>query len=427
MILRPYQRDAIVEMVLAYRNRISGGLVVLPTGAGKSLVIAGFAKVINEPILILQPSKEILEQNVNKLRRYVQEEDIGIYTASCGQKVVNKFTFGIIQSVIKHPQEFAHFKVVLIDEAHKTSPDPSTQYRQFIKNLSNPFIVGLTASPYRQEIEKDWTRYQRGQSNYPDSVSKIKFLTRQYNSIWKTILFSISHKELVDNGFLSPLSYYKDPILTSKGLKLNKARTDFDEKSMEETIEMWMGSVVKSIQAIPPDRKHIIVFVPTVKIAEELAGQIENSESIDGSIPKKKRAEIIARFKSGETRILFNAILLGIGFDFPELDTIVLIRATRSLNMYYQFLGRGSRIAPDKKDCMFVDLTDTSDYFGHIESIRVVKSATGFYNVQTTPRDEPKLWHDVSVFSTEWKEKKKRPIIQFTDYELKQFTNAGLF
>src|SRR5881396_2876599 len=98
LVLRQYQ-DECVEKILWSQNNQGNELVVLPTGAGKSVVIANLAHRLNQPILILQPSKEILEQNYDKLLRYIPKEDIGIYSASMGQKEVGHYTLATIQSI----------------------------------------------------------------------------------------------------------------------------------------------------------------------------------------------------------------------------------------------------------------------------------------------------------------------------------------
>lgn len=95
MILRPYQQQAINKILWA--KALEGNdLCVLPTGAGKSVVIANLAKELNEPILILQPSKEILEQNLDKLLKYVDYKEIGVYSASMGEKTLNYYTLSLI-------------------------------------------------------------------------------------------------------------------------------------------------------------------------------------------------------------------------------------------------------------------------------------------------------------------------------------------
>lgn len=123
MELRPYQQQALDKILWAKEQNLPGNdLLVLPTGAGKSHVIAALANSLSEPILILQPSKEILEQNYAKLSQYVHPLKIGIYSASMNERTIRFFTFATIQSIYRKPQEFVQFGTIIIDECHLVNP-----------------------------------------------------------------------------------------------------------------------------------------------------------------------------------------------------------------------------------------------------------------------------------------------------------------
>ena len=145
--LREYQRDASIAAVRAFTSKTArNGLLVLPTGAGKSLVIADIASKLNGPLLILQPSKEILEQNFAKLQSYGCW-DCDIYSASVGRKNINRITFATIGSVMNHMDDFAHFRNIMIDECHGVN-SKGGQYKEFIE-AADRRVIGLTATPYR--------------------------------------------------------------------------------------------------------------------------------------------------------------------------------------------------------------------------------------------------------------------------------------
>ncbi len=122
--LRPYQKEALEKLLWSCKQSSfeGGDLVVLPTGAGKSLVIAELAVRLSSPILIIQPTREILEQNYEKLTHYVEPMQIGVYSASMDRKDLGFYTFATIGSVYKHPEKFAHFGVIIIDECHLVNP-----------------------------------------------------------------------------------------------------------------------------------------------------------------------------------------------------------------------------------------------------------------------------------------------------------------
>src|SRR6476661_1484531 len=144
--LRPYQTECI-DAVMAAMDLPGNDLVALPTGAGKSIVIAEVGRRLGEDVLICQPSREILQQNRDKLKLYVPEWQIGTYSASMNEKTISRFTFATIQSIYKHPHKFRHFRKVLIDEAHLVhQKNESGMFTQFLKAIGDPKVVGFTAT-----------------------------------------------------------------------------------------------------------------------------------------------------------------------------------------------------------------------------------------------------------------------------------------
>lgn len=134
IILRPYQKEAIDKILWAKEKNLDGNdLVVLPTGAGKSIVIAEVVHKLNEPILIIQPSKEILEQNYRKLSQYVPASEIGVYSASMNEKTVGRYTFATIQSIYQKAELFKRFKLVIVDECFVAGTIVSGEYIEDIK------------------------------------------------------------------------------------------------------------------------------------------------------------------------------------------------------------------------------------------------------------------------------------------------------
>lgn len=151
--LRPYQKEAVEKTVAYFKRRRDPAVIVLPTGAGKSLVIAELAKIAKGRVLVLAHVKELVEQNHAKYTSYGLEA--GIYSAGLGKKDWDqKAIFGSVQSVARAPAEFFRdFSLLVIDECHRVSDEGSTQYQEVITKLreNNPSlcILGLTATPYR--------------------------------------------------------------------------------------------------------------------------------------------------------------------------------------------------------------------------------------------------------------------------------------
>ena len=135
MILRDYQESAVASGIEYFQDdRIDyGAIMVLPTGAGKSLVIAGIAKELDSPLLIFQPTKEILEQNFTKYASYGLQASI--YSASMNSKRIGQVTFGTIGSVRNKANLFDQFKNIIVDECHLVNAKQG-MYKEFIQDNS---------------------------------------------------------------------------------------------------------------------------------------------------------------------------------------------------------------------------------------------------------------------------------------------------
>ena len=210
--LRPYQQECINKIKWALNIDLSGNsLCVLPTAAGKSIILSKLAYQLNQSILIIQPTREILEQNFEKLSSYIPTEDIGIYSASLNSKIIKKYTLATIGSIYRKPEHFAHFKFIIIDECHLVSlKNLSGMFMTFIekinkirieKNQQLIKIIGFTATPYRLCLSYKW---ENGELT---AYSTVKLINRMKGFFWKRLLFNISTQELIDQGFLCPMEY----------------------------------------------------------------------------------------------------------------------------------------------------------------------------------------------------------------------------
>ena len=216
-VLRDYQRDASNAAVKALTSkRANNGLLILPTGAGKSLVIADIASKIDGPLLVFQPSKEILEQNYAKLQSY-GIWDCGVYSASVGCKKIRRITFATIGSVMNHMEDFKHFKNVMIDECHYVN-SKAGQYKMFIE-AADRRVVGLTATPYRL------TSF--------NGASMLKFLTRTRPRIFSDVLYYCQISDLLAKGFLAKLRYFDCTRLDMSRVQSNTTGADYDDKSLK--------------------------------------------------------------------------------------------------------------------------------------------------------------------------------------------------
>lgn len=360
--LRPYQKQAVDTAVAFFRsNATDNAIEILPTGAGKSLVIANIALGVGEPILVFQPSKEILEQNYAKYASYGLV-DCGIYSASFNRKEIAKVTFCTIGSVIRHLDDLKAFKYAIIDECHGVNADGG-MYETMIKYLKLK-VIGLTATPYRL-------------TPYWEGGSIIKFLTRTRPCIFSKVIHVTQVKELCNAGFLAPLRYFDvqhQYQFDLSRVRLNSTGRDYDEDSLKAEYERCnfqniIEDVIRRLMG-KGKRTRILVFTKFVDEAAALAAKMPHAAFVCGETPKDEREKILSDFKNGDIQVLCNCSVLVVGFDYPALDTILLARPTRSLAMYYQMVGRAIRPYPNKVGWI-VDICGTYKRFGAVENLEL--------------------------------------------------------
>ncbi len=380
-VLRDYQQKASDAAVAFFQDtkKKTNAIMVLPTGSGKSLIIADIASRLDGHTLVFQPSKEILEQNFKKLCSY-GILDCSIYSASFNSKEISRITFATIGSVKGHPELFGHFKNVIIDECHLVNPKEG-MYKDFL-DILNCKVLGLTATPYRLSSSRDFG-------------SMLKFITRTKPHIFYDVIYHVQVSTLLDMGYLAKINYYAmNPIGWNElNLKTNTTGADYTDKSVQQEYERidFYGYLVHIVQRLMNPiqggkRKGILVFTRFLKEAERLTKSIPGCVIVSGDTPKKEREQILEAFKSGEIPVVANVGVLTTGFDYPELDTIVMARPTMSLAMYYQIVGRAIRPHPSKEAGWFVDLCGNIKRFGEVSDLRLVDGGNGKWAVFSNGR-----------------------------------------
>lgn len=364
--LRPYQEEAskkAVEFFLDEKKNWNA-LEVLPTASGKSLILADIAARLKDKVLVFSPTKEILEQNYKKYCSY-GFDNASIYSASFKSKEISDVTFATIGSVKGHPELFTDFKYILIDEVHLVKPE-SGMYKEFLDKLKSK-VIGLTATPFRLY-------------SYQNYGSILKFLTRSRDKIFKELIYYVQVEDMAKNGYICLPNYYTcpPPQWNEGNSQLNSTCRDYTDQSVKQEYERvdlygWLVNVVKRL--LNPkrggQRKGILVFTKFVKEAQMLTYSIPNCEMVCGETPPKEREAIIERFRNGQTKVLVNSQILVVGFDYPELDTVVYAKPTRSLAQYYQVVGRLLRLSKGKQP-WFVDLCGTYERFGKVEDLKLL-------------------------------------------------------
>jgi len=359
--LRPYQSESInlsVDYLKGSSNE--NALVILPTGSGKSVVIAKILEPLEGKTVVLQPSKEILEQNYEKFSNYGKAS---IYSASAGEKRIDKVTFCTIGSIINKKHLFKGLENILIDECHLVNSDAG-MYNEFIKAFPKAKVLGLTATPYRLETTS--------------TGPQLTFLTRSTPRIFNKVLYYVQNDVLFNAGYLAELEYYNFDVIDRSKLEVNSSGTDFTQTSLRryyKSIDM-PSRIVKNALTILSKRKNLLIFCSLIEEAIAVHKRIPGSAILTGETKKEEREKILSQFKNGKIRCLINVGVLTTGFDFPALEAVLMARSTMSLSLYYQIVGRVMRIFTyadgTKKKGWFVDMGGNINFFGKIETMKIV-------------------------------------------------------
>lgn len=345
---RQYQTEAVQSLWNYFRTHPVGNpLVAMPTGTGKSVVIARFLQSVfmqfgNQRIIVLTHVKELIQQNYEKLMALWPFAPAGIYSAGLGQRnMAQAITFAGIASVAKKWAAFGKIDLILIDEAHLMSPNEQTMYRTFITGLRsiNPMlrVIGFTATPWRMG---------HGHLTDPFEDSKGNLVDPLFSDMCFDITALQPFNRLFNEGYLIPL-VPKRPVLHLDIEGLHTRGGEFIEKEMQEKFDRdeITEAALKEAIAYGGDRKHWLVFASGTDHADNVCDMLNMLGISAGCVHSKRagRDQTIEDFKAGKIRALVNNNVLTTGFDFPGIDFILILRATGSAVLWVQMLGRGTR------------------------------------------------------------------------------------
>jgi DNA repair protein RadD len=373
---RPYQQDAIDKALSFFKEeRDYHAIEILPTGSGKSLVIANIAAGLPGKTLIFQPSKEILEQNYKKFTGYGSRA--GIYSASGGSKFIDNVTFATIGSVAKKHHLFKQFKNIIIDECHGVSAEDG-MYQDFIGNLKHARVLGLTATPYRLTSGFDG--------------AMLRFITSSTPRIFSKVIYYIQNDVLFKQGHLAPLEYYRFNVVDRTMLDTNSSGTDFTDASLKSyyrKIDM-PRQTANYANSILKKRRSLLVFCSLIEEARKVSSNVPGSVVLTGETDIPTREKVLSDFKNGRIRCVINVGVLTTGFDYPALEAVLIARSTMSLALYYQIVGRVMRPFTyqdgTKKTGWVVDLGGNFDMFGKIETMRLQQNGKGAFYITNNGR-----------------------------------------
>lgn len=336
---RAYQAEAVQSIYTYFETERGNPLILMPTGTGKAVVIALFLEsvlkvFVTQKIMVLTHVKELVDQNHKKFLDVWPTAPAGIYSAGLNKRQTNQSViFAGIGSVAKRAKEFGKVDLIIIDEAHLVSQNDETMYRQFLNDL-------LTINPNLKVIGLTATGWRLGQGHITD------------DGIFTDVCFDITglhaFNRLISEGYLSPLVPRKTELLLDmEGVHMRGG--DFIASELQLAVDKneITYSAIKETIELGHDRQHWLIFASGIEHALNIAAMLESmgvpTVVIHSKMSKADRDQGILDFMSGKYRAAVNNNILTTGFDFPEIDLIVVLRPTGSPVLWVQMLGRGTR------------------------------------------------------------------------------------
>ena len=351
--LRNYQLEAVQAVRQEFEGGINKQLIVLPTGAGKTIIMAAIAQSFNQKTLILAHRDELIEQAQVQIRLCWPEADIGI--CKSGRMETNHLiVLGSVQSCFRskylNQLKKENFTILMIDESHHA---PSNSYQKIINELSfadstDKLLLGVTATPQRAD-------------------------KKQLGDTFEKVVFSRSIGTMIKSGHLSPVVGRK--ILTAFSLDGVTSRYgDFAVGQLDTAVNTAARNqfIVSKYLEYAKDRK-AIAFCASVQHCKDLADAFKRkgvkAAAIWGTINPKQRKKILRDLKKGTIQVVTSCSLLTEGFDEPSINAIVMCRPTRSTSLYTQMCGRGLRPFKGKENCLVLDFSDKANNLDSIMTL----------------------------------------------------------
>ncbi|WP_432696180.1 DEAD/DEAH box helicase [Marinobacterium sp. YM272] len=363
--LRPYQQDAVDATLNHFRKSDAAAVIVLPTGAGKSLVIAELARLARRRILVLAHVRELVEQNHAKYTALGM--DGGIFSAGLGRRDnEHQVTFASVQSLARNLESFDdQFSLLIIDECHRVSDDENSQYQQIIAHLKerNPGlkVLGLTATPYRLGYGWIYQYHHRG------------MVRAEEPRLFQHCIYELPLPFMIRQGYLTEPKLIDAAIAHYDFSSLQPSDSgSYNETELNSLIAKHprvTRAICEQIVELGGQREGVMIFAATVRHAQEIIGYLPEAESalIIGDTESDERERLIQAFKQKQIRYLVNVAVLTTGFDAPHVDMIAILRPTASVSLFQQIVGRGLRLSPGKTDCLIIDYASSGFDLFHPE------------------------------------------------------------
>ncbi len=391
--LRPYQQDAVDATLKHFRKSDESAVIVLPTGAGKSLVIAELARLARRKILVLTHVKELVEQNHAKYESYGLVG--GVFSAGLNRKDNHhQVTFASVQSAAANLEQFKdEYSLIIIDECHRVSGEETSQYQRIIEQLREQNIglkvLGLTATPYRLGMGWIYRYHYRG---------FVRGSSQEQDKPFVHCIYELSLIYMISKGYLTRPELIDAAVAQYDFSALTQNRFgEYAEQEVNQLLSKHQRvtrAIIEQVMELAVTRQAVMIFAATVDHAKEITSYLppEQTALITGATEQRERDALIQRFKQRQLKYLVNVSVLTTGFDAPHVDFIAILRPTQSVSLYQQIVGRGLRLDDGKEDCLVIDYAGNNVNLYHpevgekkpnsdSEPVQVLCPSCGFANI----------------------------------------------
>lgn len=357
--LRPYQREAIDAVFKAWSGGMQRPAIVLPTGAGKTVVFSALVmdwmrterytgQTYGKRVMILAHRDELVDQAIAKLRAVMPGVNVGKVKAGDNDVYADVMVCSVqtlasdrrLKQVRNgEPNSFrpASVGLIITDECHHAA---AASYQKIYDAFPDALQLGVTATMARG-----------------DGVG--------LGSTWDDVVFQRSILWMIAKGYLTDVRTQQIDLKALDMGAVKASRGDWQAGDLGRALMEAEAdtAIARAYMEHAGDRQGI-VFTPTVETACAAAIALHNagirSEVIHGETHTLDRRAAYEDYRTGKLQVLVNCMVLTEGFDMPQADVAVIARPTQSAPLYTQMVGRVLRPYPGKKEALVLDLVGAS-------------------------------------------------------------------
>lgn len=343
---RPYQAEAIKALIASWQGPHNRLAVVLPTGAGKTVV---FANLIDELLpqmggrraLVIAHREELIEQAAAKIRAVRPDLRVGVVKAERDEHQEVDVIVASIQTlaVERRRQAIENIGVVIVDECHHAAARSYMTVLEHFGAWRGLPVAGFTAT---------MTRTDGGLAD-----------------VWEEVVFTLDILEMIEDGYLCDV---RGKRVIVEGLDLDIVKTrggDLQDGQLGQALDdSGAAQVVAEAYQQHAAGRAGVVFTPTVATAQSMAEAFTATgipaAAVWGDMSRDDRAATLDAYRRGDIQVLSNCMVLTEGFDAPWTSCAVIARPTKSAGLYCQMAGRALRLFDGKKDALILDVMGAS-------------------------------------------------------------------